>query len=271
MTEQRKQTIFPVLRYDDARGAIDFFERIGFRRGDVTEGADGSIVHAELRMGTASIGLSSTTPPRPGNPWSTARGGIYVALPDAAAVDAHHARAVRAGAQIAMPLRDTEYGSREYSVWDLDGHLWAFGSYTQATPGEPSLFVSQWYRDGRAAIEWLNRAFGFTLTLEVPGPNATIAHAELRLGDSIFMIGSTPDAAVRCNTDRQGQNLYVPDPDAIFARAVAAGATVVEKPADTSYGARGASIRDPGGYIWGFSTYRPALHESGKEVGSERI
>jgi uncharacterized glyoxalase superfamily protein PhnB len=52
--------------------------------------------------------------------------GVYVVVED---VDAHYARAKAAGAAIAMELRDTDYGSREYSVHDLEGNLWAFGTY----------------------------------------------------------------------------------------------------------------------------------------------
>jgi uncharacterized glyoxalase superfamily protein PhnB len=52
--------------------------------------------------------------------------GIYIDVED---VDAHDRRAKAAGAEIVMELRDTDYGSREYSARDLDGHLWAFGTY----------------------------------------------------------------------------------------------------------------------------------------------
>ena len=65
-------------------------------------------------------------PADPGNPWSTTRQGIYVRVDD---VDAHHARAKAAGAEIVRPLADTDYGAREYSVRDLEGNLWSFGTY----------------------------------------------------------------------------------------------------------------------------------------------
>ncbi|WP_396888573.1 VOC family protein [Micromonospora craniellae] len=52
---------------------------------------------------------------------------VYVYVGDT--VDAHHDRAVAAGAEVVMPLTDTDYGSREYLVRDLEGHLSSFGSY----------------------------------------------------------------------------------------------------------------------------------------------
>jgi len=48
-------------------------------------------------------------------------------------VDAHYARAKAAGAEIVMELEDTDYGSRGYSVRDLEGHLWSFGTYHPGT------------------------------------------------------------------------------------------------------------------------------------------
>ena len=60
------------------------------------------------------------------NPWQTATHGVYVYVPDA---DAHYARAKAEGAEIVRELADTPYGSREYSVRDVEGHLWSFGTY----------------------------------------------------------------------------------------------------------------------------------------------
>ena len=51
---------------------------------------------------------------------------VYVYVPD---IDAHFARAEAAGAEIVVPLKETDYGSREYSARDLEGHLWHFGTY----------------------------------------------------------------------------------------------------------------------------------------------
>ena len=51
---------------------------------------------------------------------------VYVCIAD---IDEHFARARAAGAEIVFELKDTDYGSREYSVRDLEGHLWHFGTY----------------------------------------------------------------------------------------------------------------------------------------------
>ena len=104
MMQAHRQTVFPAPRYDDAWAAIAFLELcFGFKRQTVHEGPNGTVAHGELRLGTASFGLSSASSPvTSDNPWTSVRSGVYVALQDANAVDAHHAHAKAAGAVIAM-------------------------------------------------------------------------------------------------------------------------------------------------------------------------
>jgi uncharacterized glyoxalase superfamily protein PhnB len=249
----KKPTIYPFLRYTDAPAAMEWLGRAFLFEKQVSfPGADGTIVHAELRRGPGVIGLSSATSPNESNPWSAVRQGVYVTIDE---VDAHHERARSAGARIAIPLYDTPYGSREYSAWDLEGHLWGFGTYPMGSPeGEPNVFPELVYKRGPEAVGWLERAFGFTTTVQVPGPDGKPMHAEMRLGDSTIMLnlsGPSKDGLT------QAISVRVDDPDAIFADATAAGADVVQAPATTHYGARCCWVRDPEGFLWGFSTYRP--------------
>jgi uncharacterized glyoxalase superfamily protein PhnB len=246
--------ISPVFRYAHAHAAIDWLERAyGFTRHEVHEGGDHSIAHAELRIGPGAIGLSSAAPAVAGNPWTTVRQGIYVCT---AAVDAAHDRAGEAGADIAQPIRNTDYGAREFSVRDPEGHLWSFGTYgMSSTDTTANIFVGLQYRDGHRALAWLEKALGFERTLDVPGPGGIVEHAELRLGRGVVMVSSvlSADAAI----DRQSTYVNVSDPDAHFRHARAAGATIVREPHDTPYGARAYYTRDIEGMMWGFSTYAP--------------
>ena len=119
--------IFPCFRYDDAPSAIDWLNRaFGFEKQFVVPGENNTVAHAQLRLGAGLIMMGSGGRPDPANPWATERCGTYVAVAD---IDAHYARAQAAGAKIERPLADTEYGSREYSARDCDGHLWSFGTY----------------------------------------------------------------------------------------------------------------------------------------------
>jgi len=119
------------------------------------------------------------------------------------------------------------------------------------------------YRDAPAAIEWLGRAFGFETHLVVPGPDGGIAHAELRLGRGVIMLGSVRDDGFNWQPPQKGgpvtQSVYavVEDADAHHRRAKAAGAEIVRDLQDTDYGSREYSARDPEGHLWHFGTYRP--------------
>lgn len=247
--------IFPVLRYADARAGIDWLVRaFGFESVEEHAWAGGSIAHAELRLGTGLISLGTAGAPVEGNPWTAARHGVYVAVGD---VDAHYARAEAAGAEIAMPLHDTSYGSRDYSVRDMAGHLWGFGTYTMsAEEGEPNIFPELRYGSPEA-LGWLAKAFGFEPTAQIPGADGTIVHAEMRLGDGTIMVSLGPESQGWGGLN-QATSVRVDDPDAHYARAKAAGAAIVYEPWTTHYGARSYWARDREGFLWGFSTYRPA-------------
>jgi uncharacterized glyoxalase superfamily protein PhnB len=134
---QRDRTpsdIHPALTYDDPLAAIDWLCRaFGFVKRLVVPGADNRVEHSELTLGTGVVMVSS--PKRedrrvsPKELAGVAQAlSVYVADPDA-----HHAKAVAAGARIIRPLRTEDYGARGYMALDLEGHLWYFGNYR---PGE---------------------------------------------------------------------------------------------------------------------------------------
>ena len=127
------------------------------------------------------------------------------------------------------------------------------------------------YRDAPAAIEWLCRAFGFEKHLVVPGEEeGTIAHAQLRFGNGMIMLGSARDDEFgklikppRDLGDVGTQSAYVivEDANAHYARAVAAGAEIVVEIKDEDYGGRGYACKDPEGHLWNFGSYDPWAEE----------
>ena len=122
-------SIHPTLRYDDPRAAIAFLTgTLGLVEQQVHTGPDGTVEHAELSFGGDVLMLGAR---RPGaDDFDTGRAVVYLAVDGGAeAVDAHHARAVAAGAEIVQELVDQPYGSREYAVRDHEGNLWCLGSY----------------------------------------------------------------------------------------------------------------------------------------------
>jgi uncharacterized glyoxalase superfamily protein PhnB len=125
----------PYLQVVGGIDAIEWLQKaFGFEPSVVVPGPDGRVVHAELRVlrGTASglVMLASHVendlPMAPASRLGAVTQGIYVPVLD---VDAHHRRAVDAGARIVHPLTHTSYASREYTCRDPEGNLWSFGSY----------------------------------------------------------------------------------------------------------------------------------------------
>jgi uncharacterized glyoxalase superfamily protein PhnB len=124
--------IIPCLRYADPRAAITWLgTAFGFTPLMVTESPDGSIGHVELAFDGGIVMLGATREDQwnvhtPRELGGAATNSIYIVVDDA---DAHHARAMAAGAEVLIPLGDTSYGSREYTVRDPEGHIWGFGTY----------------------------------------------------------------------------------------------------------------------------------------------
>jgi uncharacterized glyoxalase superfamily protein PhnB len=116
------------------------------------------------------------------------------------------------------------------------------------------------YRDAHAAIDRLERAFGFERVSEYDGPDGTVAHAELLHGDGMVMVGSATHGDEGGYGDHTGQEwayVVVDDADSHHDRAKAAGAEIVRELQDQDYGSRDYSARDPEGNLWSFGTYRP--------------
>lgn len=120
------------------------------------------------------------------------------------------------------------------------------------------------YRDGAAALRFLTEAFGFEQVFAAPGPDDTIGHAELRLGDGMIMFSAfgdepLPEVPADIRLGRMSVYAKVDDVDAHYARAKAAGAEITRELQDTEYGSREYSARDPEGHHWSFGTYQPKL------------
>jgi len=120
------------------------------------------------------------------------------------------------------------------------------------------------YRDARAAVDWLEQAFGFERHAVHDAPNGTVAHAEMRHAEGVVMFGSQGDEPGRFGHHAGQGWLYVvvDDPDAHYERAKAAGAETVMELTDQDYGSRDYSARDPEGNLWSFGTYRPEASEA---------
>ncbi len=110
-----------------------------------------------------------------------------------------------------------------------------------------------------AAIDFYVRAFGATELMRLPGAEGRIVHAQVRIGDSVVMIADAhPECFMRDPNSFGGTpvvlHLQVPDVDALFAQAVAAGATAQMAPEDMFWGDRYCRVIDPNGHVWAIAT-----------------
>ncbi len=114
--------------------------------------------------------------------------------------------------------------------------------------------------DASEAIDWYKQAFGAKERLRMDGPEGTIGHAELEIGDSLIMLADPfPQSQTRPPKELGGTTagvfMYVEDVDAVVQKAVKAGATTTMEVADQFWGDRFGSIKDPFGHSWSIATH----------------
>ena len=101
-------------------------------------------------------------------------------------------------------------------------------------------------------IEFLKSAFDAEVAECLTAPDGTVMHAQVKIGDSYIMMG---DPRGRCEPTAASLYLYVVDTDAIYMKAIGAGATSVMEPADQFYGDRNSGVKDPAGNTWWIATH----------------
>jgi uncharacterized glyoxalase superfamily protein PhnB len=112
-------------------------------------------------------------------------------------------------------------------------------------------------------IDFLKQAFEASVEIHMALPDGSIMHAEARIGDSVIMVGQAMGDE---HPPRPGTiYLYVDDADATYQRALRAGATSTEEPADQFWGDRMGGVKDPSGTQWWIATHREDL--SPEELG----
>lgn len=140
---------------------------------------------------------------------------------------------------------------------------------------QPCLIV----RGAAQAIEFYKDLFGAVELSRMPQPGSDkIMHAEIRIGDSVVMLGDESEqwgvfAPPKFGGSSTSLMLYVPDVDAVFAKATAAGCQTIFPPADQFWGDRYGKFTDPFGHLWGVATHKfdptpEQLEEGAKAFGA---
>jgi len=280
------QTATPRMRVRNAPAAIEFYEKAFGARELMRFDVHGTIAHAELEIGNSRIALSESSPDI-GFPGPETLGGspvaITLAVDDA---DASVQRAVAAGAKVLRPVADQFYGARVGLVLDPFGYTWSismpkenltveemhrrFEAVPQETPQPAGVSpIPKGYhtvtpylvaQNAAALIDFVKQTFGAEETFRSIGGQGGI-HAEVRLGDSMMMIGGgAPDLKWSGEAIPTALHVYVEDIDAVHRRGVEAGGVTIQPPADQEYGERSASLRDPAGNHWYIATHKGASY-----------
>jgi PhnB protein len=129
--------------------------------------------------------------------------------------------------------------------------------------------------DAARAIEFYKKAFGAAELMRIPGPNGSIGHAEVRIGDSrVMLTDEYREMDFLSPLTRGGTtvhiHLYVADVDRMAERALAAGAKLLQPVQDKFYGDRTGSIRDPFGHVWHLATHTEDLSKAEMKRRAEK-
>jgi PhnB protein len=241
--------IAPYFLVADASRFIDFLvaafegtERIRVPR------PDGSIMHAEVAIGNSVIELGDANEQYPQRSMTT-----HLYVPDA---DATFGRALQAGAaSIYAPTDDHPSGDRWGAVTDPFGNTWYIATVKGWVPGPEGVLSVQPYlhlRDAHNMIPFVEAALGAQVTGLHRSPDGLVRHATIEIAGATFEID---EASGESHPNPSYLHVYVPDTDALYTRALAAGATGVKPPYTAPYGERSATITDSFGNTWFLATY----------------
>jgi PhnB protein len=273
----------PRLSYIDAAKAIEFYKKAFGATETMRFENELGLPHAELLIGDSIIMLADEWPE--GGRYSAETTGsspvsMVIHVPD---VDNFVEHAVAAGAKLQGPIADQFYGHREGNLLDPFGYSWNISTVKEEMSvdemhrrframmkeGEakkPAVNpIPKGYRtvtpylvaqDGPALLEFTAQAFGAEETFRTVGTAGGL-HAEVRIGDSMLMVGGgIPGREFRSTANAHALHLYVPDCDMVYERAVKAGAASIDAPRDQEYGERSASVKDPAGNFWYIATHK---------------
>ena len=135
------------------------------------------------------------------------------------------------------------------------------GKALPVPPGFNTVSAHLMVRGATEAIEFYKKAFGAEVKGVMPGPGGKVMHAEIRIGDSTVMLNDEfPEMGAKSPATIGGSpvtlHIYTPDCDALWNRAVAAGATVTMPLADMFWGDRYGTLTDPFGHRWSIATHK---------------
>ena len=239
------RTVTPYLVAEDGLALLDFAKN-AFGAEETMRAVMPTGVHGEVRIGDSMLMMGGGIPGKK-FPGTRQPAALHVYVEDA---DATTQKAVAAGATLIDEIRDQEYGERSSTVRDAAGNYW----YIATAKGESHVpkglhSVNPYLHPRRAEplISFMKRAFSAQEVAKYASPDGVVHHAVIRVGDSIVEMG---EAHGTYETMPSMFYVYVPDVEASYRQALAAGATSFQEPKDQPYGDRNAAVADSFGNKW---------------------
>lgn len=245
-------TLTTYLVAQDAEGLITFLTKAFgaeeiFRSGPGSEGG----LHCEVKIGDSMlmVGGGGAGMKWRGTPMPSA---FHIYVPDC---DAAYARALEAGAASIDRPADQLYGERSATVKDAAGNSWYIATYkgeSYRSEGAPTLQPYLHPLRAEPVINFLKLAFGAEDLGRYTTPDGVIHHVTLKIGNAHLEMGEAHGPYQPMPTMFY---LYVEDCDALYKRALSAGATSISEPRDQPYGDRSGGVIDPFGNKWYIATH----------------
>ena len=245
-------TLTTYLVAQDVDGLIDFMTKTfgakeTFRGGPGSEGG----VHCEVKVGDSMlmVGGGAAGMKWRGSPMPSA---FHIYVPDC---DATYARALQAGATSIAEPADQDYGERSATVKDASGNFWYIATYkgdSYKWEGAPTLQPYLHPLRAEPVLKFVKRAFGAEELGRYTAPDGVIHHTTVKIGNAFMEMGEAHGPYQPMPTMFY---LYVEDCDALYKRALSAGATSISAPQDHPYGDRSGGVTDPFGNKWYIATH----------------
>jgi PhnB protein len=222
-------------------GAEETFRGIGSAGG----------LHGEVRIGDSMLMIGGGLPGKEFrvSPTSIA---LHIYVKD---TDAVYQRALAAGANSIYAPADMEYGERSAGLKDQAGNYWYVATHKGPRYVPEGLHdVNVYLHPLRAdpVIKFLTQAFGARQRARYASPDGVVHHAQVEMGTSVLEMGEAHGPFQPLSSMLY---LYVPDVDAVYRSALAAGASSLQEPADQPWGDRVASVKDAFGNTWNIATH----------------
>lgn len=285
---ERTRATTPYLSVKNAASAIEFYKR-AFGATEATRLTEpgGRIGHAEIVIGDGPVYLADEYPEYGiVGPQTLGGAGVSMHL-YVQDVDAFVRQAVEAGATLQRPVEDQFYGDRSGKLVDPFGHSWMISTRkedlsaeemqrrfddimaqsgpAEEKPPQPVKPIPEGFhtvtpylcvKGAAELIDFVKEVFGATELFRTIG-SAGGTHAEVKIGDSIIMIGGY---AAMPEENPAAIYLYVDNVDELYERAIQAGATSITPPQDQPYGDRNAGVKDRFGNVWYIATHISDTH-----------